>query len=308
MNCDTYGWSLFTPTDEVKPFDGTIDAGMYCIETDNCFPLRGNGWYYDDTVEKALNYNLIKTENIKYQLKASYTLKQHHFEQFVLDVCEKFEPTHSNGGKRAINGFIGLLGKSKSKSVQHYFESNYDIVANELINNSGGTVEIKGIYEQSKTDDAGMINLLNLNDDELGDLISKTADITSTPILYQLSMNTEISTYVNTLPIHRKIYDKANMEMYDLVNKVKELNPNCEHVGTKTDCVVFNNITKEPPTSDTWGGIKKCDVPLIKECTISGQREPRTDTYVLNNITYNKIIWSPQDGYKNDKGITIDKK
>ena len=60
MNCDTYGWSLFTPTDEVKPFDGTIDAGMYFIETDTCFPLKGNGWYYDDTVEKALNYNLIK--------------------------------------------------------------------------------------------------------------------------------------------------------------------------------------------------------------------------------------------------------
>ena len=56
------------------------------------------------------------------------------------------------------------------------------------------------------------------------------------------------------------------------------------------------------------GWHKKCDVPLIKECTISGQREPRTDTYVLNNITYNKITWSPEDGYKNDKGIMIDKK
>ena len=110
MNCDNYGWSAFAPTDEVKPFDGTIDTGMYFIETGNCFPLKGNGWYYDDTVEKALNRNLIKHENIKYQLKASYTLKQHHFEQFVLDVYEKFEPTHSNGGKRAINGFIGLAG------------------------------------------------------------------------------------------------------------------------------------------------------------------------------------------------------
>ena len=275
MNCDNYGWSMFTPTDEVKPFDGTIDAGMYFIETDNCFPLKGNGWYYDDTIEKALNYNLIKKVNIKYQLKASYTLQQHHFKQFVLDVYEKFEPTHLDGGKRAINGFVGLLGKSKSKSVQHYFETDYDSVANELINNEN-TVEIKGIYEQSRPDDVG-INLLNLNDNELDDLISKTADITSKPILYQLSMKAEISTYKNTLPIHRKIYDKANMEMYELYLQVKELNPKCEFVGIKTDCLVFNNITKEPPTSDTWGGIKKCDVPLIKECTIIGQREPRTD-------------------------------
>ena len=120
-------------------------------------------------------------------------------------------------------------------------------------------------------------------------------------------MNTEISTYENTLPIHRKIYDKANMEMYELYLQVKELNPKCEFVGIKTDCLVFNNITKEPPTSNAWGGIKKCDVPLIKECTVGQEREPRTDTYVLNNITYNKITWSPEDGYKNDKGIMIDK-
>ena len=98
---------------------------------------------------------------------------------------------------------------------------------------NGNTIEINGIYEQSKTDDTGMINLLNLNDNELDDLISKTADITSKPILYQLSMNTEISTCKNTLPIQRKIYDKANMEMYELYLQVKELNPKCEFVGIK---------------------------------------------------------------------------
>ena len=130
-------------------------------------------------------------------------------------------------------------------------------MANELIHN-GNTIEIKGIYEQSKTADAdaGTINLLNLKDNELDDLISKTADITSKPILYQLTMNTEISTYKNTLPIHRNIYDKANMEMYELYLQVKESNPECKFVGIKTDCLVFNNITTEPPTSNVWGGIK----------------------------------------------------
>ena len=59
MNGDNYGWSIFTPTDEVKPFDGTIETGMYFITTTNYFPLKGNGWYFDDTVDKALKYNLI---------------------------------------------------------------------------------------------------------------------------------------------------------------------------------------------------------------------------------------------------------
>ena len=37
MNCDKFGWAIYMPTDEVKPFDGTIDIGRYCIETTDCF-------------------------------------------------------------------------------------------------------------------------------------------------------------------------------------------------------------------------------------------------------------------------------
>ena len=73
--------------------------------------LRGNGWYFDDTVEKLLKYKLITKSNIKYQVKASYNLLPNHFEKFVDDVYDKFEPTYANGGKLAINGFTGLLGK-----------------------------------------------------------------------------------------------------------------------------------------------------------------------------------------------------
>ena len=43
MNSDTYGWSIFKPTDEVKLFDGEIETGMYFIITSNYFPLKGNG-------------------------------------------------------------------------------------------------------------------------------------------------------------------------------------------------------------------------------------------------------------------------
>lgn len=304
MNSDIYGWSIFKPTDEVKPFDGTIETGMYFAVTSNYFPLKGNGWYFDDTVDKALKYNLITKNDIKYQVKASCSLDQYHFKQFVRDVYDKFEPTHGNGGKLAINGFIGMLGKSKAKSTRHYFESNYDVVANELIN-STDNIEIKGIYPPNQTD-AEHVNLLNLSDDELECVINKTADNTSEPILYQLSTNTEIPTYENTLPIHRKIYDKANMEMYELYLEVKDFNPDCELVGIKTDCLVFNNITHDPPTSDRWGDIKKCDVPSIKECTVNQEKKLRTDLYEPNNTTWNSITWSPETGYKNHKGIMID--
>ena len=64
-------------------------------------------------------------------------------------------------------------------------------------------IEIKGIYPPDQTE-AKQVNLLNLSDDELECVINTTADNTSEPILYQLSTNTEIPTYENALPIHRK--------------------------------------------------------------------------------------------------------
>ena len=63
MNSDTYGWSIFKPTDEVKIFDGTIETGMYFDITLNSFPLKGNGWHFDDIVEKSIKYALITTED-----------------------------------------------------------------------------------------------------------------------------------------------------------------------------------------------------------------------------------------------------
>ena len=168
MKCDKFGWAIYMPTDEVKPFDGAIDAGRYYVETTDYFALNGSGWYCDSVVEKALTYKLIRRERIKYQMKASVVLKPYHFKQFVLDVYDKFELC----GKHTINGFIGLLGQSTCKSNKHYFESNYDVVANELINNDNN-VEIKGIYPKDNNH-TEYLNLLNLSEHELNNVINAT--------------------------------------------------------------------------------------------------------------------------------------
>ena len=55
-------------------------------------------------------------------------------------------------------------------------------------------------------------------------------------MLYNVIDKTEISKYENTLPIHRKIYDIANMEMNGLYLEVRASNPKAELVGIKTDC------------------------------------------------------------------------
>jgi hypothetical protein len=62
-----YGWPVYNVFDEIKPFDGKIDAGYYGIETNNYFPFKGNGFYFADLIDYAQNKNIIKLEDIKYQ-------------------------------------------------------------------------------------------------------------------------------------------------------------------------------------------------------------------------------------------------
>ena len=119
---------------------------MYFVVTDNYFPLKGSGWYFDDVVAKAIGYNLIKREDIKYQVKASYALQPTHFRQFVDKVYETFEPAQSDGGKLAINGFVGLLGKTPVSKQQVYFESDYNAIVGQVFANDN--VELKGIYNE----------------------------------------------------------------------------------------------------------------------------------------------------------------
>ena len=89
--------------------------------------------------------------------------------------------------------------------------------------------------------------------------------------------------------------------MHELYLEVKEFNPDRELAGINIDCLVFNNITHDPPTYNRWEDSKKCDVPLIKECIVNQEKTLRTDLYEPTNTTWNSITWSPEAGYKNHK-------
>ncbi len=85
-NCDEYGWAVFAPTDEVELFDGDIETGLYFINTERGYPMRGNGWYWDGFVSRALDDNIINKSDIIYQIKAMKHLPSNHFQQFVKDI------------------------------------------------------------------------------------------------------------------------------------------------------------------------------------------------------------------------------
>ena len=296
MNRDNYGWPIYMPTDEFRRYDGVIDTGRYYIESTDGFALQGNGWYCDSAIDKALNYKLITSEDIKYQLKAHMSLNPNHFKPFVLEVYDKTECP-----KQTINGLIGLLGKPNIPKHQHYFESDYNVIADGLVNNDDD-IHAKGIYKENNN--TKFVNLVNSNENDLQDLIEEAQNNTIEPRLYKPPIDRQVSMYENTLSIHRGIHDIAKMEVYELHRKIKECNPECELVGVKTDCLIHS----QPSTCTKWGGVKKCDVPIVHECTLTKDSRVRTDTYELTNNTWNSIQWDADNGCVNEEGFKMDQK
>ena len=308
-NCDKYGWCVYTPTDEIEPFNqhDEIETGRYYIDIpdviyfDNGYvnvPLVYRGWFFDGVIEKMLEKKLITKDNIKYKSISSYTLQPNHFDNFVSNVYAKF-----NSPKQAINGFVGCLGQNNTKRTKVYFETDYNVVSNEFIN-SDNKVEIHGVYKHKSTTTH---NILNMTDDELTTYISSSKDTETKPMIYRISEKQLISKYDNTLPIQRKIYDLAMFEMYELFLKVKAINPTCEITGIKTDCITFNNAPNPIETSDKWGGVKTCDIPNIEKYIIGQTRDLHTESFTLTNQSWNKIEYGKHT-YINTNNITIDKK
>ena len=76
--------------DDVEVFDinTEIIEGLYYIETDNYFPLRGNGWYYHSLTSYCLDNSIISRDSIKYVVYASSTLKHDYYNGFI-EYCNK---------------------------------------------------------------------------------------------------------------------------------------------------------------------------------------------------------------------------
>jgi hypothetical protein len=97
----SFGWPVFSVFDEVKSFDGEIEAGFYYINTDNFFPFKVARWYDADLVYYACECKLINKKNLILQYKSSTILdidiSKHLLRKFFL----------FDNPKYAINTLIG---------------------------------------------------------------------------------------------------------------------------------------------------------------------------------------------------------
>jgi len=131
--------------DEVKPFDisMSIDAGIYFVETDNYFPLRGNGWYSHAMIDYVLGKNIITKENISYVVYSSLTAPKDYFNNFIdyiynmNDGYEKLKVNNTIGSLKpaARECFRTIaIGTDPNNIYYHYIKNQASIISNFSVN------------------------------------------------------------------------------------------------------------------------------------------------------------------------------
>jgi len=133
-NClryNNFDFPLFTVMDQPKDFTKTdeLKPGLYFVESDMYFPLRGNGWYSQPMIEFCLNEGYITKEQIKYSIEASLTIPSNYFNDFI-DYCYT---ELGEFAKLSINSMIGcfkpkerenwksmLISKDPNECFYHY--------------------------------------------------------------------------------------------------------------------------------------------------------------------------------------------
>jgi 5-methylcytosine-specific restriction endonuclease McrA len=79
-----HDYCIFNVMDEPEEYkDSKIIEGLYYIETDSYFPLRGNGWYYHSLVQYCLDNKIITKNNIQYVIYSSSTVKHDYYNGFI---------------------------------------------------------------------------------------------------------------------------------------------------------------------------------------------------------------------------------
>jgi len=99
-----YEYPVFSVMDQPTEYNGQTRAGLYFVETESYFPLRGNGWYYEPMIQYCLEQNIIKSDNIKYVVKASLSIDAKHYNSFI-DML--YSTLDDKLKKLAVNGMIG---------------------------------------------------------------------------------------------------------------------------------------------------------------------------------------------------------
>ena len=115
---NTENYPVFTVMDRIEKYveKKKIKVGVYFVETDNVFPMRGNRWYHHTMIKYCLEQNIIKTSDIKYQIISSLSLRSNYFNKFIEHISNKLSDEKALL-KLAVNS---MIGKFKPKQTENW--------------------------------------------------------------------------------------------------------------------------------------------------------------------------------------------
>jgi len=118
-----YNYCVFNVIDDPKEFNinSAIKKGLYYIETDNYFPLRGNGWYYHSLIVYCLKNNVISRQNIENVIYASSSLKHDYYNGFI-EYCNKKILSYDE------------IQQYYNKKDDEYIDEDGEVIDNEFLN------------------------------------------------------------------------------------------------------------------------------------------------------------------------------
>ena len=184
--------------DEPEIFKNNIKKpGLYYIETDSYFPLRGNGWYSQAMVNYCIKNKFINMEGIKYVIYSSLSISGNYYNDFI-DYLNK-----NVDSKLCVNTMVGCF---KLKIREHWKQlcmiTNKNDAMYHFINNKGTFIDCRTINETE---------------------------------FYEIFIESKISHEESESPIYNQILEQEAIELHKL-SKIIE-NKNGYILDLSTDCV-----------------------------------------------------------------------
>ena len=273
-----YGFPIYSVFDEVKTFDGLLEAGFFYVETNNFFPYRGNGYYDADLVAYGVESRIISIDDIKYQYKSSRSLPTNYFNKFVEFVYKNFTVP-----KDAINAMIGCFGHDFKNMNIHNFTSDARLVFREIVENQ--SAQVKNVYHQDFMDVEKEINVDTMDPN---DYVNETK-----PLCYHVFNNSRMHHFHNSLPIFYKIYNMSAVKMHKMANSIGGIVR-----GVFTDTIIFENAVNKPHCDASLiGGIREAPVKTFTQCMFT---EPRKIEY--KKLDDQSLSLKPIDDFSLTKG------
>lgn len=213
---NTYKYPVFEITDDIERYDGeALKIGFYYVETENFFPLKGNGFYCYSTLLECQKLGI--EFKCCFQALASHYLPANYFQDYVSNArkVEEF---------KALNNYmIGFLNKRFHEHSSSRFTSDYKEAGHFFFNQ---------FQDQDKTSGERQYFCEKINDQ-----------------LWEVEKKTFHEKYETSIPVYQMIIETGWLKAYELRIKMGG-----DLVSVKTDAVTIANPNHVLPLNENGIG------------------------------------------------------